>query len=563
MGLSFIPNLLELSWELNWWTFVWWGGALVALFHIPSVLMCRQTRPMAALAWILCLLTLPFVGVILWWGIGRTRLERRKRRWARSRETMTQHLSDVRQAMEMSEAEQAAVEKEEREEEARVQLISNDALYIRQDQGVFPPTKGNHVEIYSAGHDAYDAFEEAVRSATDHIHFQFYIWQRDEIGRRFRDVLTEKAKEGVEVRVLYDAVGGAPVKRGFMDPLIEAGGKVASFLPVVLFERQLRINFRNHRKIIVIDGKAGFIGGMNIGEEYVGWLDLAFRLDGPVVLQLQEVFAEDWYFATGEDLASQRYFLSQNELGQTQTGAKEDGHQGTDQQATDQQAGGDVMATSVENDGGQEQQEALTEGSNGASPAQPDARVARTADSVTARIIASGPDNPNSVIENVFFLAITSASERIFITTPYFVPDQAILMAIKTAAIRGIDVRLLTPGNCDIPIAQAAGRSYYAELLEAGVRIFEYSDERVLHAKAVVVDDHWSIIGSANMDIRSFLLNFEVNAVLHDRGLNEQMSRLFEEHMAKSEEMSLDAYQKRPLKNRLIESTARLFSPLL
>jgi type VI protein secretion system component VasK len=112
MGLSFIPNLLELSWELNWWTFVWWGGALVALFHIPSVLMCRQTRPMAALAWILCLLTLPFVGVILWWGIGRTRLERRKRRWARSRETMTQHLSDVRQAMEMSEAEQAAVEKE-------------------------------------------------------------------------------------------------------------------------------------------------------------------------------------------------------------------------------------------------------------------------------------------------------------------------------------------------------------------------------------------------------------------------------------------------------------------
>jgi cardiolipin synthase len=529
MGLSFIANLLDLSWELTWWTLVWWGGTLVAMFHIPSVLMRRATRPMAVLAWVLCLLTLPFIGVILWWMIGRTHLQRRRRRWTRSREAMTQSLSDVRQTIEESVDDKSAPEPAE--------LIENDALYLCEDEGVFPPTKGNRVEIFSSGLDAFDAFEQAVRSATDHIHFQFYIWQRDAIGRRFRDVLTEKAKEGVEVRVLYDAVGGAPVKRGFMDPLIEAGAKVASFLPVVLFERQLRVNFRNHRKIIVIDGKAGFVGGMNIGEEYTDWLDLAFRLEGPVVLQLQEVFAEDWYFATGEDLASPQYFLAQDSLGK---------------ERSDEFASETKMAEMAEmaNDGGEV-------------PAEANARSLRAADSVTARIIASGPDNPNSVIENIFFMAITSASERILITTPYFVPSQAILMAIKTAAIRGVDVRLLTPGKCDIPIAQAAGRSYYAELLEAGVRIFEYSDEQVLHAKAVVVDDRWSIIGSANMDIRSFLLNFEVNAVLHDHELNAGLSVLFDEHVAKSEEMSLQAYQNRPLKNRLIESTARLFSPLL
>lgn len=515
MSLSLISYLLDLTWELNWWTVVWWGGMLVALFHIPSVLLRRETRPMAALAWVLCLISLPVVGVVLWWMMGRTRLERRKRRWARSKKAMTDSLADVRQSIVLPE-DASGTRINDGGSTIAASVASDEALYLRQDEGVFPPTEGNRVEIFSCGADAFDAFERAIRQATDHIHFQFYIWQRDNIGRRFRDLLTEKAKEGVEVRVLYDAVGGAPVKRGFMDPLIEAGAKVESFLPVVIFERQLRVNFRNHRKIVVIDGKIGFTGGVNIGEEYCDWLDLAFRLDGPVVLQLQEVFAEDWYFATGEDLASTRYFVG-------------------------------------------------TEAAKQASLARSDATEGTTkvADSVTARIIASGPDNPESAIQNVFFLAITRASKRIYITTPYFVPDGAMLMAIKTAAMRGVDVRLLTPGTSDIPIAQAAGRSYYAELLAAGVRIYEYHEDRVLHAKSVVVDDGWSIIGSANMDIRSFLLNFEANAVLGDRELNRQMAELFETHLERSTEMRLEDFEKRELKHRLVESTARLFSPLL
>ncbi len=505
MGLTFIGYMLELTWRLNWWTVVWWGGTVVGLLHLPSVLLRRETRPMAALAWILCLLALPILGVLLWWMIGRTHFERTKRRWARSKEVMTQNLCCVRETIAVSPFETGEQAKDGGELVAEDHSPNRQPPYFRQDEGIFPTTDGNRVRVFAAGSDAFDAFAEAVEEATDHIHFEFYIWQRDQVGRRFRDLLVEKAKQGVEVRVLYDAVGGAPVKRGFMDPLIEAGGKVTSFLPVVLFESQLRVNFRNHRKIIVVDGEIGFTGGLNIGEEYNDWVDLAFRLDGPVVLQLQEVFAEDWYFATGEDLASTHYFRPP--------------------------------------------------------PEHPD--LAPESESITARIIASGPDTPDSTIENVFFMAITSAEDRIFITTPYFVPDQAILMAIKTAALRGVDVRLLTPGKCDVPIAQAAGRSYYAELLEAGVRIYEYEDSRVLHAKAIVIDEGWAIIGSANMDIRSFLLNFEANAVLHNRQLNEQLAELFERYLERSREMKVEDFTDRPLKNRLIESTARLFSPLL
>jgi cardiolipin synthase A/B len=515
MSPAFLVHLLDLSWDLTWWTVVWWGGAIVGLMHVPSVLLRRETRPMAALAWILGLISLPILGVVLWWLMGRTHLERRRRSWARSKEAMDESLAHVRESMELS------GRAGEHAQDGGARAATDRTLYLREDEGIFPTTEGNRIEVFSSGREAFDAFEDAIRGATDHIHFQFYIWRRDEVGRRFRDLLADKAREGVEVRVLYDAVGGAPVKHGFMDPLIEAGAKVESFLDLVFFESQLRINFRNHRKIIVIDGEVGFTGGVNIGEEYNDWLDLAFRLDGPVVWQLQEVFAEDWYFASGEDLASRRYFKPF-----------------------------DAVCTVAD------------EETDEAEQAREEVVVAPVDEEVSARIIASGPDNRQSAIANLFFLAITRAEERILITTPYFVPDQALLMAIKTAVIRGVDVRLLTPGKSDIPIAQAAGRSYYAELLEAGVHIYEYED-RVLHAKAIVIDEQWSIIGSANMDIRSFLLNFEANAVLKSRTINAYLAKLFERHLERSTEMSLQAYQTRRLDKRLIESTARLFSPLL
>src|SRR5690554_1463693 len=297
--------LFGLDWQFNWWSLIWSGATIFAILHIPSVLLSRGARPMSVLAWILCLLALPFIGVILWWMIGRRHVERRRRRRKASHAEMTRSLADIKGQISA-----------QHQSESGAELVAADDIFdssdlfcLRQNEGIFAATPGNLVHVLPSGAQAFDAFEAAVRAATEHIHFQFYIWQKDAVGRRFRDLLTEKARAGVEVRVLYDAVGGSPVSRGFMKPLIEAGGHVAPFMPLSFFARQLSINFRNHRKIIVIDRRVSFIGGINIGEEYLDWVDMAFRVEWPISLQLRETFGEDWYFATQRDLSARRYFL--------------------------------------------------------------------------------------------------------------------------------------------------------------------------------------------------------------------------------------------------------------
>ncbi|MGM0558593.1 MAG: cardiolipin synthase [Myxococcota bacterium] len=496
-----LTQLGQLDWGLTWWTILSWGGALVGLAHVPSVLLQRETRPMAALAWTLCLLTLPLVGVVLWWLIGRARIERRQREWSASHRDIEKRLMGVSEDIGMPET-----VVRERVEAADAEGIPRQAMFLGEEEGVFPTTSDNDVTVFVGGNDAYNALEAAVRAAEHHIHFEFYIWQRDDIGRRFRDLLVEKAREGVEVRVLFDAVGVAPGRRFFMKPLVQAGGRVAPFLPVNVFERRLRVNFRNHRKIVVVDGRVGFTGGMNIGQEYTEWQDVGFRFDGPVVYQLQEIFADDWYYATDEVIDDPRYF-------------------------------------------------------QGASTGEKNERSPDAVD-VIARVVASGPDRPESVIRTMFFLAMTSARERIWLTTPYFVPDQAVLTAIRTAAQRGVDVRILVPGVSDVPIAQAAGRSYFDELLEVGASIYEYQGE-VLHAKTLLFDTDWVLVGSANLDIRSFLLNFEANCVLHSADLNARLASLFEKWQDESRQITRDEYAQRRVVRRLAESTARLLSPLL
>lgn len=548
--------LFGLNWEITWWSLIWWGGIGFALLHIPSVLLSRGSRPMAVLAWILCLLSLPFVGVILWWMIGRRHVERRQRRRALSHAEMTRSLADIKDTLSERQREKAAQTGSDLG--AGDTLIdSSDLFCLRQNDGIFASTPGNQLSVLPSGELAFEAFEAAVREAKDHIHFEFYIWQNDSIGRRFRDLLTEKAREGVEVRVMYDAVGGAPVNRGFMKPLIEAGGHVAPFLPLSFFERQLRINFRNHRKIVVIDRWVGFIGGINIGEEYLDWVDMAFRIEGPASLQLQETFVEDWYFATGEDLGTRRYFLRDEDPepeALAQLPDADDSLEFFPANSLPQDAPASAGQADEKASEPLRQQESP--------PAKLSQLEAPCVDNATARIIAGGPDLAESPIEAVFFLAITRSVERVYISTPYFVPDQAILVAIKTAALRGVDVRILTAGMSDVWLAQSAGRSFYEELLSVGVRIYEYT-EQMIHAKAVVIDSEWVIVGSANMDMRSFLLNFEVNAVLKARSLNRYMSALIEFYIAQSEEMKFEDFAIRPLKHRIIESTARLFSPLL
>lgn len=459
-------------------------GQLVGALHIPSVLLRRTHRPMAQLTWILCLLTLPFLGVLLWWGFGRTHLVRKRRERAVAVAAVNEGLRalDVRST--------------------QSELATRPAVLV-DDNEVFPTTADNRVKLLIGGDDAYDAFEAAIRDAKHSVHLAFYIWNRDGIGTRLRDLLAKKAAQGVEVRLLYDAWGASAVSfGGFMDPIRKAGGKVAPFLPFRV-ERQLRVNFRNHRKIIICDGKVGFTGGLNIGDEYRQWYDLAVRVHGPVVNQLQEVFAEDWYFATDENLAAPEYFHAEPVT-------------------TDEEGYEDVVA----------------------------------------RVIASGPDSRRSITHVMFFLAITMSRERIWITTPYFTPDPAILTALRTASMRGVDVRLLLPGKSDVRIAQAAGRGYFDELLDAGVKIWEYQPQ-VLHAKVLLVDDSTAIIGSSNMDTRSFHLQFEVNLAIDNPSVNEELAAEFRSRMEDATQIEAEVWAKRSTLLRLRDAAARLMSPVL
>lgn len=465
---------------------------VLAVSTVPSVLLQRRGRPLAAAVWLLVLLRLPIIGVVAWWAVGRRHLIRKRRRRVAAHGVYEDRLSGVHASADGTGA-----------------MASNDARerLLYEATGVFPTRPGSRAALLVDGAEAYPALEAAIRAAKDHIHAQFYIWEPDAAGARIRDLLIEKAGEGVKVRVLYDAVGGGQVHGRFMSPLRAANAEVASFLPVRLFSRALTVNFRNHRKIVVIDGRVGFTGGQNVADEYAQhWHDLMIRVRGPVVNQLQEVFADDWFFATGRELVEPRYF------------------------------DGDAALTG----------EAAEDGSE-----------------AICRIIASGPDQTGrNATHDAFFLSITSATRRIWVITPYFVPDAAIAMALRTAAWRGVDVRLVLPRRSDVRLAQYAGRANFESLLEAGVHIYEYVP-RVLHAKVLIVDDEWSAVGSANMDTRSFRLNFEASCFMCSREMNASLAELFEQDVAQSEAVILESFRQRPRRQQLAEAAANLLSPFL
>src|SRR5690554_934884 len=515
---GFDPATFE--WEWTWWTTVAWSGRALGIAFIPTVLLQRGTRPMAALAWILTLLAMPFIGAALWWIIGRNHMRRRKRRRSRAQKRISRSFHDLARSSEVGPA--------ARDDSPLSPLSSISParnLVLHDEHGIFPPTRDNLVTALTTSAVAFNAFEAAILKARHHIHFEFFIWRNDATGRRFRDLLAERARAGVEVRILYDAIGSSSIRKKFFTPLLEAGASASPFLPVRLLERRLRVNFRNHRKLLIVDGEVGFTGGVNIADDYLEWFDMAVELRGPVVYQLQEVFAEDWHFATGEDLAEERYFsgLSEGSPQSIETDEDEDEDEDEDDAAHLVAIGPREIST-------------------------------------VARVVASGPDDTLDTIHKMFFLAITSATERLYLVTPYFVPDSAIMTALQTASMRGVDVRIIVPQLSDVPITQHAGRSYWEGLLEVGVRIFEYRNQ-VLHAKLIVHDRDHVFMGSANMDIRSFRLNFESNCVLESHPLNRQMCRLFLETQSRSTEIELEAHRARPYRTRLTEGFARLLSP--
>lgn len=487
-----VTNLLiHLGWDLTWWTVLLALSELFALATVPSVLIQRRGQPLSAISWTLALVGMPFLGVLAWWLIGRSHLERKRRKKVRARWAIYRGFASLRPEV-------------EREEEGSP-FQAFKVMPEQEAAGVFPSVSGNRVRLLVDGNATYDAMERAIRSASHHVNALFYIWQPDATGRRFRDLLCEKAREGVQVRVLLDAFGGGRAAGKFMDPLREAGGRVGIFMPTRFLRRSLSINFRNHRKIVVADGCTAYTGGLNVGDEYTrDWRDLGLLLHGPVVSQLQEVFLEDWYFATGEDLA-EREFLPWCGV------------------------------------------------PDGAEEAGSEARCA---------VVASGPDAPYNATQDALFLAFTQARERIWITTPYLIPDPVTQAALRTAVYRGVDVRLLVPARSDSKVTYLAGRSFYPSLLSGGIKIFEYKPA-VLHGKSWVFDRRWAAIGTANMDTRSFRLNFEVGCFLESEELNGRLASLYERDLAASEEITLPHLAKAGSLQRFKEAAMNLLSPLL
>ncbi|NLU36085.1 MAG: cardiolipin synthase [Clostridiales bacterium] len=381
-----------------------------------------------------------------------------------------------------------------------------DLVRLHLNNSCSPLTYNNRIEILKDGRQKFDALIKALKQARHHIHMEYYIIRDDNIGREIRDILAAKAREGVEVRLLYDGMGCLGLPKSFVRPLLEAGGQAAVFFPPFLPHVNIRVNYRNHRKITVIDGKTAFMGGLNLGDEYMGrstkygyWRDTHLMIEGSAVDFLQLRFITDWEFAARTELPfSKEYFPDKDKAGDK-----------------------------------------------------------------AVQIVSSGPDSKWDAIRQGYFKMIANAEKSVYIQTAYFVPDDSLIQALKTAALSGVDVRIMVPGKRDHPFVHWASTSYLSDLLDSGVKAYIYDYDRFMHVKAVIVDGRIASVGSANFDLRSFIYNFEINAVLYDEESASKLMRHFEDDMKNCIELTRELYEQRSCLVRFKEAVSRLISPLL
>ena len=448
-------------------------------------------------AWILILLFLPVVGFMLYIIFGQN-LSKRK-----IFQLNAEHTEEFVRKLSVQ-----AKELEERRFHFRDPEIEQyqPIIYMNLVSGYGLLTQDNEVKIFTDGKEKFHALLKDIDQAKDHIHLLYFIIKNDGIGNQIVQALTRKAKEGVKVRVLYDDMGSAWLPPRFFKPLIEAGGEVAAFFPSKWIPYlNFRVNYRNHRKVVVIDGKIGYVGGFNIGDEYLGlspkfgyWRDTHLRIKGSTVDALQSRFFLDWNNASEKELRyEKRYF-------------PEKSSQGTS----------------------------------------------------ALQIVSSGPDSEWEQIKNGMIKMIYSAKERIDIQTPYFVPDDSLMHALKIAALSGVEIRLMIPNQPDHMFVYWATYSYIGELLKVGVKCFIY-EKGFIHAKTIVVDGKIASVGTANFDVRSFKLNFEVNAFLFDVQVAGRLQTIFEQDLKNSRELTKEVYNRRSNWIRFKESISRLLSPIL
>lgn len=386
---------------------------------------------------------------------------------------------------------------------------NKDMILALEAMDYSPYRNDNNVSMYSDGKLFFNELLESLKKAKKSINIEFYIFKNDDIGTKILNVLEEKAKEGVEVRLLYDSVGSRSLNRNVLNKLINEGGKVGEFFPSWLKFININMNFRNHRKIVVIDNNVGFVGGFNVGDEYLGkdskfgyWRDTHIKFTGSAVNDLNLRFLADWRYATKEEVSLEEIF------------------------------------------------EANEENSN--------------SNNVGMQIVSSGPNLSDKYeIKMAYLKMIQKAKKYLYIQSPYLIIDNSISDSLKLAAASGVDVKIMIPGKGDHPFVYWANLVYAGDLIKEGIRVFHYDKNAFLHAKTVVIDDEVCSIGTANMDTRSFELNFEVSSFIYSEKIAKEQKYEFENDMKKCEELTLEKYQNRSRIVKIKESLSRLFSDVL
>lgn len=462
----------------------YWLNIIVALWIMIKVLLGNR-NPIATIAWVFVLLFLPFIGPLLYFFFGH---DTRRRRYIRRR--FGAQIQKFTQMSHHSYKEYVVPE-------------SYRPLATYLEKVADAHTSSGNVELITDTHLFMNSLLSAVNMAKEHIHIQFYIFKDDKCGRRLRDALVAKAKDGVEVRLLYDSVGSWRTSTRFFDAIRSAGGSVESFLRVRFPFLSKKANYRNHRKVVVVDGKIGFLGGCNIANRYLRglnggvWRDTMLSVSGYGVYGLQSSFLADWFFASGTMLSDISYFPVPDEAGK-----------------------------------------------------------------IPLQVVMSNPVGQWRPIPTALMMVLNSSRTYIYMQTPYLMPNEQVITAMECAALSGVDVALMIPERSDNRLADYASRSYIERLLKAGVKVYLFSGG-MLHAKTVVSDDMLSIIGSANIDFRSFDYNFEISAYVYDKSLATANKKQFIADCEQCRQVQLRDFVRRPIIERVKESLARLFSPIL
>ena len=460
---------------------------VLTILGLIGVVISENRNPVKSLAWVTVLILLPVLGVFLFLLFGRSLKGVRMI----SRRKSNKLLGDM--AIGKTDIDQLGINEESKQIARLVNSIVEPHYF-----------SGNHIEIFTSGQEKFDALKRDMLAAKEYIHLQYYIFERDKIGREIRDILVQKAQEGVKVRVIYDHIGSFLLNMSFFRKMRKAGVEAYPFLKVTIMEFANRLNWRNHRKMVIIDGKIGYIGGMNIADRYVTgskhklpWRDTHLRITGNALKGLQYSFAVDWNFM-------KRSLLTETTL------------------------------------------------THEVAPGSPDGM----------QIVSSGPTGRWNAISHVFLKAIANAKRSIYIQTPYFLPTDGLLKVLQSAALAKIDVRLMVPRTPDSRLLKYSSYSYIKECLQAGIKVYFY-EHTMMHAKSVIVDDEFVTTGSTNFDFRSFEHNFECNVMVYSKQFNERMKRIFMADLKNCTRITLPHWRRRPAQQRAFESLARLMSPIL